>query len=463
MEENPSPRKRIHEKLDRLNTDLQNAKSRKASRLPLKAQDMQRDLAQAVKLIDEAFDDWEGRIAALKPGLGERLRSLFGAIRSQDRSNGTPAHDYQFHKQFHKFRCVDCAELFSAYDPESSELLKCPKCGSKDIHIIGLTHPCRAESPIHIHDCKEVAELHQAHDDAVLKCYELDTTIDELRSQNSELQRFNREFNDLFTLQNKKIAEATNLWRVASGKTDVLPDLGVLLTWLIDELVKPKLEASKPLSFDNPNDVAPTLATSERPSEEATAQKFLTQIQEGRLEANKGCYEDGAEARIVHQAKLTDCPPVSTYGAFAAASWRAGWLDADREMNQHFVTDSLDDAETTKLSSHTDAVGATWTHNPATPSTMLTVPTPTKCISCIKVIDEADMASTPAGKPIHKKCLEAVRKSIESFGENPDEIMGTDILGAELVADPALPVVPPRKQIRVVKIPPPPRTKEGKL
>ena len=38
----------------------------------------------------------------------------------------------------------------------------------------------------------------------------------------------------LFALQQTRMAEATKVWREATGKRDVLPDLGDLLAWLLD-------------------------------------------------------------------------------------------------------------------------------------------------------------------------------------------------------------------------------------
>lgn len=38
----------------------------------------------------------------------------------------------------------------------------------------------------------------------------------------------------LFELQQTRMTEATKAWRIETGRTRVLPDLGVLLKWLLD-------------------------------------------------------------------------------------------------------------------------------------------------------------------------------------------------------------------------------------
>jgi hypothetical protein len=45
------------------------------------------------------------------------------------------------------------------------------------------------------------------------------------------------EYDQLFDLQWKRMGEATTAWRAAHpGKDDVQPDLGTLLTWLLDRI-----------------------------------------------------------------------------------------------------------------------------------------------------------------------------------------------------------------------------------
>lgn len=39
----------------------------------------------------------------------------------------------------------------------------------------------------------------------------------------------------LFNMQHKRSLQADKLWQVAMGNTHVLPDLGVLLSWFMDE------------------------------------------------------------------------------------------------------------------------------------------------------------------------------------------------------------------------------------
>jgi hypothetical protein len=45
----------------------------------------------------------------------------------------------------------------------------------------------------------------------------------------------NRELNELFDLQHARTVEATKAWREATGRHNVSPDLGVLLTWMLKE------------------------------------------------------------------------------------------------------------------------------------------------------------------------------------------------------------------------------------
>ena len=42
------------------------------------------------------------------------------------------------------------------------------------------------------------------------------------------------EWEELFELQSKRVREATKLWQEATGRHDTFPDLGDLLTWLMD-------------------------------------------------------------------------------------------------------------------------------------------------------------------------------------------------------------------------------------
>ena len=53
-----------------------------------------------------------------------------------------------------------------------------------------------------------------------------------------ELKEENKTLNRLFKLQHKRSLEADKLWQKATGKTHVLPDLGVLLKWLMDQIEK---------------------------------------------------------------------------------------------------------------------------------------------------------------------------------------------------------------------------------
>lgn len=48
---------------------------------------------------------------------------------------------------------------------------------------------------------------------------------------------------------------------------------------------------------------------------------------------NKGCYDDGAEARIMGYGK-DQCPNEESIGRFARESWLAGWDDLDAELRK---------------------------------------------------------------------------------------------------------------------------------
>jgi len=50
---------------------------------------------------------------------------------------------------------------------------------------------------------------------------------------NSELEQELQELRDLFDLQQTRMEDAVALWQAATGNT-CLPDLGVLLKWLMD-------------------------------------------------------------------------------------------------------------------------------------------------------------------------------------------------------------------------------------
>jgi len=47
---------------------------------------------------------------------------------------------------------------------------------------------------------------------------------------------------------------------------------------------------------------------------------------------NKGAFDDGYEARCVHDATITECPSIEQSGWAYVQAWRAGWWDADREL-----------------------------------------------------------------------------------------------------------------------------------
>jgi len=52
------------------------------------------------------------------------------------------------------------------------------------------------------------------------------------------VEQENADLNSLFELQWTRMAEATKLWREATGRHDVSPDLGDLLKWLMDRIAE---------------------------------------------------------------------------------------------------------------------------------------------------------------------------------------------------------------------------------
>lgn len=64
--------------------------------------------------------------------------------------------------------------------------------------------------------------------------------------ESKRLREENTEINSLFTLQSKRLAEATAYWQKRTGKKGVLPDLGQLLTFLLNEIKDKNRTVRKP-------------------------------------------------------------------------------------------------------------------------------------------------------------------------------------------------------------------------
>lgn len=58
----------------------------------------------------------------------------------------------------------------------------------------------------------------------------------DLQERIKELEQENRELNQLFELQHTRVARADKLWQKAHNKPNVLPDLGVLVEWLLSQI-----------------------------------------------------------------------------------------------------------------------------------------------------------------------------------------------------------------------------------
>lgn len=54
-----------------------------------------------------------------------------------------------------------------------------------------------------------------------------------LAAEVRRMERRENELNNLFELQQRRMEDAAKAWQAGTGKTDVLPDLGELLTWLM--------------------------------------------------------------------------------------------------------------------------------------------------------------------------------------------------------------------------------------
>lgn len=63
-----------------------------------------------------------------------------------------------------------------------------------------------------------------------------DLLTEQLRTRADQAEADNKELQALFDLQHTRTGEATKLWQRTTGKTDVLPDLGALLSWLLARL-----------------------------------------------------------------------------------------------------------------------------------------------------------------------------------------------------------------------------------
>ena len=69
-----------------------------------------------------------------------------------------------------------------------------------------------------------------------------------------ELKEENKQFTSLFDLQHKRSLKADKLWKKATGNAHILPDLGVLLEWLMDQrkiMLKALKEISAELKLSN--------------------------------------------------------------------------------------------------------------------------------------------------------------------------------------------------------------------
>ncbi len=61
-------------------------------------------------------------------------------------------------------------------------------------------------------------------------------SVDDWVERARKAEADNKELQALFDLQHTRMGKATKLWQQATGKHDTLPDLGVLLDWLMGEI-----------------------------------------------------------------------------------------------------------------------------------------------------------------------------------------------------------------------------------
>ena len=65
------------------------------------------------------------------------------------------------------------------------------------------------------------------------------TILKEISEEKASLRVKNAELEHLYKLQSLRMVEATRRWRIAHpGKEGILPDLGELLYWLLEEIDK---------------------------------------------------------------------------------------------------------------------------------------------------------------------------------------------------------------------------------
>ena len=82
-----------------------------------------------------------------------------------------------------------------------------------------------------------------------------------------------KELQAVFDLQQTRMGKGTKMWRIATGKNDVLPDLGDLLDWLMDQIEKAEAANAKLTAFINEVKIS-----ADRPYLRKKAEKLLEDL-----------------------------------------------------------------------------------------------------------------------------------------------------------------------------------------
>jgi len=92
---------------------------------------------------------------------------------------------------------------------------------------------------------RELADAYQQRDEIAIGSHATVDAWDDERQKVIKLEVENKELNALFDLQRTRTKKAEKMWQEAMGKCDTIPDLGVLLDWLINEIKKLKTELTQ--------------------------------------------------------------------------------------------------------------------------------------------------------------------------------------------------------------------------
>lgn len=83
---------------------------------------------------------------------------------------------------------------------------------------------------------QELTDMRAMRDGFAVAAGDFVGKIEALEARIQQLTIDNEEYTLLFNLQHTRTREADNLWQEATGNRDMLPDLGVLIQWLLDRI-----------------------------------------------------------------------------------------------------------------------------------------------------------------------------------------------------------------------------------